>query len=100
MMKLISVTLILLLTSCAHVRSVSQTSIPSKKANPVKAEVKNNIFLLFNFSTNYLNDLTSQLQNSCPTGRVEGILTKDVIVTYFPLIFMQEQITAEGYCVK
>jgi len=100
-MRLIFTLLMLLAyVSCAQVRSVSQTSIPVKKENIVKAEVKNNIILFFNFSTTYVNDLTAQLQNACPNGKVEGILTKDVIVTYFPIIFYQEQISTEGYCVK
>ncbi len=91
---------LLFATSCAQVRSVSQTSIPVNKNKPVKAEVKNNIFFFFNFSTSYLNDLTSQLQKSCPNGRVEGILTKDVFITYFPIIFHREHVTAEGFCVQ
>lgn len=86
--------------SCAQVRSVSQTSIPAKRGKPVKAEVENNIFFFLNFRTDYVNDLTSQLQRSCPTGRVEGILTKDVYITYFPIIFHKENITAEGFCVE
>lgn len=86
--------------SCAQVRSVSQTSIPANKSKPVSAKVKNNIFFLLNFNTNYLNRLTTQLQKKCPDARVEGILTKDVITTYFPIIFYQEEITAKGFCVK
>lgn len=88
------------LASCAQVRSVSQTSIPAKRGTPVKAEVTNNIILLMNFKTDYVNDLTAQLQKSCPNGKVEGILTKDVMITYFPIIFHREHITAEGYCVQ
>jgi hypothetical protein len=100
-MKTAIVLLVLMIaSSCAQVRSVSQTSIPTKKDKVVKAEVKNNIFFLLNFSTTYINDLTTQLQNSCPNGRVEGILTKDVFITYFPIIFHREHITAEGYCVQ
>ena len=98
-MKLILCLLVLLVaSSCARVRSVSQTSIPVKRANLVSAEVKNNVFFFFNFRTDYVNDLTSQLVKKCPNGKVEGILTKDVVVTYFPIIYYQEQITAEGYC--
>lgn len=97
---LVITTLIAMLAGCAHVRSVSQTSIPAKRGETIKAEVKNNIFFFFNFNTTYLNELNSQLQTKCPEGSVEGILTKDVVVTYFPIIFYQEQISAEGYCVK
>lgn len=100
MKSVIMILTLLMLVSCAQVRSVSQTSIPTKKDKVVTAKVTNNIILLLNFSTNYLNDLTTQLQNSCPEGRVEGILTKDVMITYFPIIFHREEITAEGYCVK
>jgi hypothetical protein len=82
------------------VRSVSQTSIPAKRGELVKAEVTNNIFLYFNFKTNYIDDLTAQLKSKCTNGSIQGILTKDVVVTYFPIIFHQEQISAEGYCVK
>ena len=92
--------LLLLVTSCAQIRSVSQTSIPAKRSHIVTAEVKNNIFFLFNFRTDYVNDLTKQLRDKCENGRVEGILTKDVIITYFPIVYYKEHITAEGYCVK
>jgi hypothetical protein len=92
--------LLALSVSCAQVRSVSQTSIPKKRGTPVQAEVKNNIFLLLNFKTDYLNDLHTQLKASCPKGSVEGILTKDVFITYFPVFFHREHITAEGYCVE
>ena len=100
MKSLIPVTLVIFTVSCAQVRSVSQTSIPTKRGDLVKAEVKNNIIFFFNFNTTYLNDLNAQLSSKCSNGSVEGILTKDVVVTYFPIIFHQEQITAEGYCVK
>lgn len=98
-MKLVLCLLALtVVSSCARVRSVSQTSIPAKRSNVVTAEVKNNIFFFFNFRTDYVNDLTTQLKEKCPNGKVEGILTKDVITTYFPIIYSQEHITAEGYC--
>ena len=100
MKSLLLIALVVLTASCAQVRSVSQTSIPAKRGQMVKAEVKNNIFFLFNFNTSYLNDLHTQLKSKCDNGSVEGILTKDVFVTYFPVIFYQEQISAEGYCVK
>ncbi len=92
--------ILVLLGGCASVRSVSQTSIPAKRTNVVKAEVSKNIIFLFNFSTNYLDDLTAQLQKACPNGKVEGILTKDVTIVYFPIIFHKDLVTAEGYCDK
>ncbi|MCE3012149.1 MAG: hypothetical protein LW878_03705 [Proteobacteria bacterium] len=100
MKSLMLVIVLLFSVSCAQVRSVSQTSIPTKRGTLVKAEVKNNIFFFFNFNTTYLNELSAQLSSKCEKGSVEGILTKDVVVTYFPIIFYQEQISAEGFCVN
>jgi hypothetical protein len=94
------VLLTILFSSCAQVRSVSQTSIPTKRDKLVKAEVKKNIFFLFNFSTDYLAQINLQLRKKCPKGNIEGILTKDVMIVYFPIIFQQDYITAEGFCVE
>jgi hypothetical protein len=92
--------LVLFFVSCAQVRSVSQTSIPSKRTKVIKVGVKKNIFFLFNFNTNYLGQIHSQLKKKCPKGSVEGILTKDVHYVYFPLVYHQDYITAEGFCVE
>lgn len=96
----LALSVLMFISGCAQVRSVSQTSIPQKRTNEVKAEVTKNIILFLNFNTNYLNELSEQLRQKCPNGRVEGILTKDVHITYFPIIFHQDHITAEGYCVQ
>lgn len=95
---LISILISIFITSCANVRSISQTSIPAKKGKVVKAEVKKNIFFFFNFNNDYVDNLSKQLVSQCPKGSVKGILTKDVVVTYFPIIYRQERMTAEGYC--
>lgn len=86
--------------SCSHLSSVSQTSIPKDKSKVVEAKVENNIIFLFNFDNDYVDNLTKSLINQCPNGSVKGILTKDVNVTYFPLIFHKNIITAKGYCVS
>lgn len=100
-MKLIQLTLILIFTSsCAYVASVSQTSIPKDKSKMVEAKVTNNIIFLFNFNNDYIDDLTKQLMDQCPNGSVKGILTKDENITYFPIIFHRNVITAKGYCVS
>lgn len=99
-MKYISMLLLLsLFTSCAYVRSVSQTSIPKNKSKKVTAKVERNIIFLFNFSNEYLTDITQQLVDQCPSGSVKGILTKDEAITYFPIVWHKNVVTAEGYCV-
>ena len=100
-MKIIFLVLLtILFSSCAQVRSVSQTSIPTKRDKLVRAEVKKNIFFLFNFSTDYLAQINTQLRKKCPKGNIEGILTKDVMIVYFPVIYHQDYVTAEGFCVE
>lgn len=94
------ITLIGMLSSCAYLQSVSQTSIPRNKSKKVTAKVERNIILLLNFSNEYLTDLTAQLANQCPNGPVKGILTKDEVVTYFPVIWHKSIVTAQGYCVE
>lgn len=100
-MKILPLCLLLFLfVSCAQVRSISQTSIPKNRTKVVSTGVKKNIFFLFNFNTNYLSQIHAQLKKKCPTGSVEGILTKDVTYVYFPLVYHQDYITAEGFCVE
>lgn len=88
------------LSSCAFLNSVSQTSIPKDRSKVVTASVTNNIIFLFNFSNDYLNQLTPKLMDQCPNGSVQGILTKDETFTYFPLVFSKVKVTATGYCVE
>jgi len=97
-MKYILILSMFILSSCTHMASVSQTSIPAKKGNVVKAEVKNNIIFFFNFSNDYVNEINEKLIAQCPNGSVKGILTKHENITYFPIIFHQIKISAEGYC--
>ncbi len=99
MKKLLLVATTLVLTSCAYVQSVSQTSIPRDRRNLVTAKVERNIIFMFNFDNNYIDTLTSDLQAQCPKGSVKGILTKDESITYFPIIFHKSVVTASGYCV-
>ncbi len=91
---------LIILSSCSHVSTVSQTSIPKDKSNVVTAKVENNIIFLFNFNNDYVDNLTKQLIDQCPKGSVKGILTKDENIVYFPIIFHKNVITAKGYCVS
>ena len=97
-MKLLLLLSIIALSSCTHLNSVSQTSIPKKKGKLIKASTTKNIIFFFVFDTNYVNNLIDDLKNQCPNGDVKGILTKDIHKTYFPVIFSQRIVEAEGYC--
>ena len=84
---------------CVHLDSVSTASIPADRSRPIEAEGTRFLFLLINSNNDYVNELTRDLARQCPTGRVEGILTKQEFVTYFPLFAHRVNVTATGYCV-
>lgn len=100
-MKFITTSFLILMTlSCSHLNSVSQTSIPKDRSHIVEAKVENNIIFLLNFSNEYLDQITQKLMDQCPNGSVTGILTKDENITYFPIIFHKNIVTAKGYCIE
>ena len=81
--------LMVFMASCAHVNSVSQTSIPRNKSKVVTASVERNIIFLMNFDNKYIDTLTEDLIRQCPRGSIKGILTKDETITYFPIVFQK-----------
>lgn len=87
---------LLLLSSCASVNSVSLTPIPADRSRPVKAEVSKTIFLAFNFDNDFIDPLIQKLKDQCPKGVVSGILTKDETIGY--VLVFTKRVTATGYC--
>ena len=99
MKKILSQLMLLgILSSCAHVHSVSLTPIPKNRGKTVRAETSKTIILAFNFNNDYVDTLTAKLESQCPGGKVTGILTKDQSTNYF--FFHKRQVVATGYCVK
>ncbi len=90
----------LLTSGCVHMASISTTTIPADRESPVEAEAERFMFLLLNFDNNYVFRLTEDLAKQCPDGRVEGILTKQESIIYFPLIAHGVRVSAAGFCVK
>lgn len=88
--------LVLGLSGCASVNSVSLTPIPSQRARPVKAEVSKFIILGFNFDNDFVDPLIDQLKQQCPNGVVSGILTKDEMISYF--LAHTRRVIATGFC--
>lgn len=85
-------------TSCTHLASVSTTTVPAERGNKVESQTERFIFFAFNFNNDYVNDLALNLAAQCPKGRIEGVLTKQENITYFPLIAHKVRVTATGYC--
>ena len=95
---LIFFTLMLASTGCAHLDSISTSSVPADRSEPIKAEASRFLFLLINFNNDYVNEMGRDLARQCPNGRVEGIVTKQEFITYFPLLAHRVRVTASGYC--
>lgn len=85
---------------CAHVNSVSLSSIPASKGKAVRAEASKTIFLGFNFDNDYVNEMVEDLKKQCPNGVIRGILTKDETIDYFLFIVWARKVTAAGYCIQ
>ncbi|MCB0412336.1 MAG: hypothetical protein KDD22_07410 [Bdellovibrionales bacterium] len=86
------------ISGCASVNSLSITSIPAKRTNQVYAEKSKMIFLGFNFSNDYVEELVEDLQSQCPRGTVSGILTKDENYMYFLFFLTKRKVSAKGFC--
>jgi len=89
----------LLFSGCVHMRSISTTSIPAARDKAIQAEAYRFLFLLINFNNQYVDTLTRDLAQQCPDGRVEGILTKQEDIVYFPFFAHAVRVTATGFCV-
>ena len=83
-------------SACVSLQSVSLTQIPEKRSKKVKAEASKTTFLAFNFDNDFVNQLTDSLKDKCPDGKVQGILTKDQLTSYF--IVSTRSVIATGYC--
>lgn len=94
------IALVTLTSSCASVQSVSLTSIPADRHQPVQTEVSKLIIFGFNFDNDFINDLSPKLEKQCPEGKVAGILTKDESINYFIGLVYKRNISAKGYCIK
>lgn len=99
-MKCFLMCVFLLVTSgCVSLNSVSLTSVPADRSQRVRAEAERFIFMGFNFDNDYVNTITMDLKNQCPTGTVSGVLTKSESINYFLYIFWRSKVSATGYCV-
>jgi hypothetical protein len=85
------------LCACTSLQSVSVTQIPANRSKPVRAEVDNTALFGIHFDNDFVDDLTAQLMQQCPHGKITGILTKHENTTY--VIVQTRRIVASGWCV-
>ncbi|OYZ18797.1 MAG: hypothetical protein B7Y39_13035 [Bdellovibrio sp. 28-41-41] len=91
--------LLVVLSGCVSLNSVSLTSVPADRSKRVAAASERFIFMGFNFDNDYVNSITSDLKTQCPNGTVSGVLTKSESINYFLFIFWKSRVSASGYCV-
>lgn len=87
---------ILFISGCASLHSVSMTSFPKDRSKPVAAEVSKTVFLAFNFNNDFVLDLTKELSQKCPSGKVTGITSKYETRWYVFVTTMK--VTSQGFC--
>lgn len=97
---LVAGVLMMAMSGCVSLQSLSVTQIPKERKKIVKAESSRFIVFAFNFDNDYVNNLSRDLAEQCPGGAVKGIVTKDEAVNYFLWIFHSRRVTATGYCVN
>ena len=87
------------LAGCVHLNSVSTSSIPVDRSRPVVVQETKFLPFLISFDNGFVDELAKSLAQQCPNGRVEGVLTKQESIMYFPLFVHAYRLTATGYCV-
>jgi hypothetical protein len=98
--SLISLAFLMTLSGCASLNSVSVTPIPANRTAQVSAEASRWIILGFNFDNDYADEVTKKLSDTCPGGKISGILTKDEVYMYFSVFVLKRKVVASGYCQK
>jgi hypothetical protein len=89
----------LLLTQggCTTLKSFSLTQVPADRSHRIEATASSGgLFGIF-FSNEFVDELTADLVQQCPTGRVTGVLTKQESTLY--VIWVSRKLTATAYCV-
>ena len=89
-----------MISGCAYLNTVSQTSIPKDRGNKISVVGSNYIFLLLNFNNDFVDEAVTELKGKCPNGSIKGIFTKDEKIVYFPLLVHRDKVYIEGYCQK
>ena len=67
-----SCSLLVLLSGCTSLQSVSVTQVPADRSRPLRAEVTNTALLGIHFDNDFLDDLTPTCSRQCPRGRHHG----------------------------
>ncbi|EAP95691.1 hypothetical protein [Vibrio splendidus] len=86
------------LSGCVGLNTVSLTSVPVERDRQVKTSTSDWNFIGINFNNNIVDEAIANLQQQCPAGKIEGVLTKYQTISY--VLFFNRQIIVTGYCNK
>lgn len=98
-MKALMMMFALSTVGCTHMRSLSVTTIPQDRSQPVEAVADRVIFFGINASNEYVDVLVDRLAEQCPKGKVSGLLTRTERSLVFPLVAHKVSVRAQGFCV-
>ena len=90
--------LVLILTGCASLHSVSLTQVPKVRQAEVSAKVHSWNFLGIAFDNDFADEARRRLRDQCPGGDIQGIMT--TYETYNYVLMIKREVRARGFCVK
>ena len=91
--------LLMALQGCAHLASVSVTSVPPTPGTEIKTVVESPLIVMgFRAEHEYVDEVVKDLKKQCSGGLITGILTKHEVI-YWPLV-RKHRITATGKCIR
>lgn len=96
MKVLLAASLLILLSGCVSLNSVSMTQVPQQRQHEVFASADHWSLLGIAFSNDFADEAVSQLQQQCQGGKLEGVYTKYQNTLY--LLVVQRQVIVSGYC--
>lgn len=88
----------LLMAGCTSLQSVSISQIPQDRSQRVVAESDQWSLLGIAFSNDFVDEAMRDIQQQCPQGQVEGVLTQYDHTFFFPILVRTVEVT--GFCVE
>jgi len=88
--------IVLTLSGCVGLNTVSMTQIPKDKGQLVEANAHDWVFLNFTTQNDFADKAVESLKAQCVDGKISGVFTKHQTTSYL-LVFKRESIVS-GYC--
>ncbi|WP_221793487.1 hypothetical protein [Oceanobacter mangrovi] len=88
----------LLTAGCTSLHSVSLTQVPADRSTPVSATGNQYSLLGIAFNNSFVDRATAELQQQCPHGELQGVLTEYDTTLY--VLVARRTVKVTGYCVE